>query len=76
MNAFKFTSELAVIFLWHEGQSCRTRRAHLLSEGVRAFPALIRAGLIWEKAMKKWKSPRIRMISVGCEINAYACADI
>jgi len=26
--------------------------------------------------MKKWKTPRIRMISVGCEINAYACADI
>jgi coenzyme PQQ precursor peptide PqqA len=24
--------------------------------------------------MKKWKTPRIRMISVGCEINAYACA--
>jgi coenzyme PQQ precursor peptide PqqA len=43
---------------------------------VRAFPALLRAGLNWENTMKKWKTPRIRMISVGCEINAYACADI
>jgi coenzyme PQQ precursor peptide PqqA len=34
------------------------------------------AGPTWENAMKKWKTPRIRLISVGCEINAYACADI
>jgi coenzyme PQQ precursor peptide PqqA len=33
-------------------------------------------GSTWENAMKKWKTPRIRLISVGCEINAYACADI
>ncbi|HSY87418.1 MAG TPA: pyrroloquinoline quinone precursor peptide PqqA [Verrucomicrobiae bacterium] len=25
--------------------------------------------------MKKWTTPRIRMISVGLEINAYACAE-
>jgi len=24
--------------------------------------------------MKKWKTPRIREIAVGMEINAYACA--
>ena len=48
----------------------------LLFRCVRAFPALLRAGLNWENTMKKWKTPRIRMISVGCEINAYACADI
>jgi len=24
--------------------------------------------------MKKWKTPRIRDIAVGLEINAYACA--
>jgi coenzyme PQQ precursor peptide PqqA len=27
-----------------------------------------------DHAMKKWKTPRIRDIAVGLEINAYACA--
>jgi len=26
--------------------------------------------------MRKWKTPRIREISVGLEINAYACAEM
>jgi coenzyme PQQ precursor peptide PqqA len=26
--------------------------------------------------MKRWKTPKIREISVGCEINAYACATV
>jgi len=26
--------------------------------------------------MKKWSKPRIVEIAVGCEINAYACADV
>jgi len=26
--------------------------------------------------MKTWKTPRVREISVGLEINAYACADV
>jgi coenzyme PQQ precursor peptide PqqA len=29
-----------------------------------------------ETAMKKWKSPRVVEISVGMEINCYACAEI
>jgi len=24
--------------------------------------------------MKEWKTPKIREIAVGCEINSYACA--
>jgi len=26
--------------------------------------------------MKRWKTPKIREIAVGCEINAYACATV
>jgi len=26
--------------------------------------------------MKRWKTPKIREIAVGCEINAYACATL
>jgi len=26
--------------------------------------------------MKRWKTPKLREISVGCEINAYACAKV
>jgi coenzyme PQQ precursor peptide PqqA len=29
-----------------------------------------------DKPMKKWTKPRIRVISVGLEINAYACAEL
>jgi coenzyme PQQ precursor peptide PqqA len=29
-----------------------------------------------EVTMKTWKTPRIREISVGLEINAYACAEV
>ncbi|MGK9230980.1 pyrroloquinoline quinone precursor peptide PqqA [Inquilinus limosus] len=30
----------------------------------------------WRSLMKRWKTPKIREISVGCEINAYACATV
>ncbi|MGO4725640.1 MULTISPECIES: pyrroloquinoline quinone precursor peptide PqqA [Inquilinus] len=26
--------------------------------------------------MKRWKTPKLREIAVGCEINAYACAKV
>ncbi|QJE74756.1 pyrroloquinoline quinone precursor peptide PqqA [Aerophototrophica crusticola] len=26
--------------------------------------------------MKKWSKPRVVEVSVGCEINCYACAEI
>jgi coenzyme PQQ precursor peptide PqqA len=29
-----------------------------------------------DAVMKKWKTPRIREIAVGLEINAYACAEL
>jgi coenzyme PQQ precursor peptide PqqA len=29
-----------------------------------------------DMTMKTWKTPRIREISVGMEINAYACAEV
>jgi coenzyme PQQ precursor peptide PqqA len=30
----------------------------------------------WRNLMKRWKTPKIREIAVGCEINAYACATV
>jgi len=30
----------------------------------------------WRSLMKRWKTPKIREIAVGCEINAYACATV
>jgi len=26
--------------------------------------------------MKRWTTPKLREIAVGCEINAYACAKV
>jgi coenzyme PQQ precursor peptide PqqA len=31
---------------------------------------------LWRSLMKRWKTPKVREISVGCEINAYACATV
>lgn len=37
---------------------------------------IVSAGSEGGKAMKRWRKPRIVEISVGTEINAYACADL
>jgi len=44
-----------------------------LSVNPTAFEINNRYGL-GELTMKVWKTPRLREISVGMEINAYACA--
>ncbi|MGK9166329.1 pyrroloquinoline quinone precursor peptide PqqA [Inquilinus limosus] len=50
----------------------RSARNHAPGRGV------IRGELApnWRSLMKRWKTPKIREIAVGCEINAYACATV